>query len=217
MAKFCGNCGMQLDDAARICGYCGTPLDGAESASASVFVDPEKKKQSQKKIKNTVKLIIGVVALVVVAVIVFNTITSFTGYNGLLRKVMNAYEDYDIDALLEMSSDIYYYNREDDSYAENYFESKVGYALDYFESYVGHSYDLSYEVEETYTLSKRGMDSTLEALSWISSDFDASIIEEIVVAEVILTAEQDDVSKKMTIKITMTNEDGAWRLLYIEN
>ena len=28
MAKFCGNCGTQLEDNAKICGKCGTPLDG---------------------------------------------------------------------------------------------------------------------------------------------------------------------------------------------
>lgn len=28
MAKFCGNCGAQLDDDDKVCGQCGTPVTG---------------------------------------------------------------------------------------------------------------------------------------------------------------------------------------------
>ena len=43
MAKFCGNCGTQLEDNAKICGKCGTPLDGASANIPGLKVtDPEK-------------------------------------------------------------------------------------------------------------------------------------------------------------------------------
>ena len=59
MAKFCGNCGAQLDDNAKVCGQCGTPV-GTLSAIPSVkIVDPEK----QKKTKKTLKLICGLIAI----------------------------------------------------------------------------------------------------------------------------------------------------------
>lgn len=35
MAKFCGNCGAQMDDGAKICGMCGTPFVNSGSAVPS--------------------------------------------------------------------------------------------------------------------------------------------------------------------------------------
>lgn len=209
MAKYCGNCGAQMADSARVCGNCGTRFDGA----AIKVVDPEKKKAMEKKTKNIIKLCVGLAVLVLVAVIAFNVITKFTGYNGLLRKVMAAYEEYDIEALVDMSSDMYYYGSND--YAEYYFEDAVGYELDYFESNVGHNYKLSYEVDEIYTLSKRNLDSMLDDISWMYSDFDVSVIDQIVVANITVTARQGNKSVSRDLQVTMSKEDGAWKVLYI--
>lgn len=211
MAKFCGNCGTQLEDNAKICGQCGTPLDGTSSNIPGLnAVDPEK----QKKLKKVGKRIVALVALVIVAVIVFNVVSQFTGYNGLLRKVMAAYEKYDIDTLISLSSDVYFYGDED--WVENYFEYNVGDDLDSFEAAVGHSYKLSYEVIETYKLSNRNFQSMLDDIAWSYKDFDHSVIEEIVVAKVNVTATQGKRSVDREIEITMTKENGNWKVLYIE-
>lgn len=214
MAKYCGNCGAQMENGDRVCGNCGTPFGTAVKTYNVNIVDPEKKKAAQKKMKKIIKLCVGAAALILVAVIAFNLITAFTGYNGLLRKVMAAYESYDIDALVDMSSDVYYYSSED--YAERYFENAVGYALDAFESSVGHSYKLSYEVIETYKLSNRNFQSMLDDIAWSYEDFDHSVIEEIVVAKVNVTATQGKRSADREIEITMTKENGNWKVLYIE-
>ena len=211
MAKFCGNCGTQLEDNAKICGQCGTPLDGTSSNIPGLkVVDPEKKK----KMKKVGKRIVALVALVIVAVIAFNVVSQFTGYSGLLRKVMAAYEKYDIDTLISLSSDIYFYGDED--WVENYFEYNVGDDLDSFESAVGHSYKLSYEVIETYKLSNRNFQSMLDDIAWSYKDFDHSVIEEIVVAKVNVTATQGKRSVDREVEITMTKENGNWKVLYIE-
>lgn len=211
MAKFCGNCGTQLEDNAKICGQCGTPLDGASTNIPGLkVVDPEK----QKKLKKVGKRIVALVALVIVAAIAINVVVQFTGYNGLLRKVMAAYEKYDIDTLISLSSDIYFYGDED--WVENYFEYNVGDDLDSFESAVGHSYKLSYEVIETYKLSNRNFQSMLDDIAWSYKDFDHSVIEEIVVAKVNVTATQGKRSVDREIEITMTKENGKWKVLYIE-
>lgn len=211
MAKFCGNCGTQLEDNAKICGKCGTPLDRASANIPGLKVtDPEK----QKKMKKTVKLVMGMVALVIVAVIAFNVVSQYTGYNGLLRKVMTAYENYDIDTLISLSSDMYYYGEED--WVEYYFEYNVGEDLDSFESSVGHSYKLSYEVNETYVMSERKVDELLDEIENTYTDFDVSVIEKIVVADLTLTAKQGSKSVNRDMDIVMTKEDGSWRLLYIE-
>lgn len=211
MAKFCGNCGAQLEDNAKICGNCGTPLDGVSTNIPGLKVtDPEK----QKKMKKTVKLVVGMIALVIVAVIVFNVISQYTGYNGLLRKVMIAYENYDIDTLVSLSSDMYYYGEED--WVEYYFEYNVGEDLDSFESSVGHSYKLSYEVNETYVMSERKVDELLNEIEHTYSDFDVDVIEKIIVADLTLTAKQGSKSVNRDVDIVMTKEDGSWKLLYIE-
>lgn len=211
MAKFCGNCGAKLDDEAKVCGQCGTPLDGASTnISGLKVVDPEK----QKKVKKTLKLVAILAALVVVAVVALNIASKYTGYNGLLRKVMNAYEDYDIDTLVSLSSDMYYYGYED--FVEYYFEYNVGEDLDAFESSVGHSYKLSYEVNETYTLSDRKLSELLNNIESTYSDFDVSVMSKVVVADVTVTAKQGNKLASRSITVTMTKENGSWKLLYID-
>ena len=211
MAKFCGNCGTQLEDNAKVCGNCGTPLDGASTNIPGLKVtDPEK----QKKMKKTVKRVVGLVLFVAVAIIGFNVVSQFTGYNGLLRKVMTAYEKYDIDTLVSLSSDMYYYGEED--WVDYYFDYSVGNDLDSFEASVGHSYKLTYEINETYVMSERKVDEMLREIEYSYPDFDVSIIEKVVVADLTVTAKQGSKSVNQDMNIVMTKENGTWRLLYIE-
>lgn len=211
MAKFCGNCGTQLEDNAKVCGNCGTPLDGAYTNIPGLKVtDPEK----QKKMKKTVKRVVGLVLFVAVAIIGFNVVSQFTGYNGLLRKVMTAYEKYDIDTLVSLSSDMYYYGEED--WVDYYFDYSVGNDLDSFEASVGHSYKLTYEINETYVMSDRKVDEMLSEIEYSYPDFDVSIIEKVVVADLTVTAKQGSKSVNQDMNIVMTKENGTWRLLYIE-
>lgn len=211
MAKFCGHCGTKLDDTAKVCGNCGTPLEDTPAEIPGVkMVDPEQ----QKKIKTAGILIAGLVAVVVIIVVAINVVSNFTGTKGLLRKVMNAYENYDIDALVAMSSDVYYYGYED--WTEYYFTYAVGENLDDFESYVGHSYKLSYEVNEIYTMSDRKYNELIRNLQSTYSGVDADMIKEVVVADVTLTAKQGSKSMKRNLQVTMSKEDGGWKLLYLD-
>lgn len=211
MARFCGNCGTKLDDNAKVCGQCGTPWDGeAANISGLKVVSPEKKN----KVKKKVKLVAVMAVIIVVAVIAFNIASKYTGYNGLLRKVMTAYENYDIDTLVSLSSDMYYYGTED--FVENYFECNVGDDLDSFESSVGHSYSISYKINEIYTLSDRKRATLLETIESTYTDFDVSTIGKVVVADITVTAKQGSKSDKKDIQVTMSKEGDAWKLLYIE-
>lgn len=212
MSKFCGNCGAELDESARVCGQCGMPLNGeaVRMPNAPKVVDPEKQKKTRRKIK----LVLGLLAVIVVAIIAINVISSHTGYRGTLRKVMNAYEDYDIDTLVSLSSDVYYYGYED--YVEYYFEYQVGEDHDSFEASVGHSYKISYEVEEYYTLSERKEEKLLDGLESAYPDFDIDTIEKIIVADVEVTAKQGKRSTEREVTITLTKEADGWKLLYIE-
>ena len=211
MAKFCGNCGARLEDDAKICGKCGTPVEGVTTSIPGLKVtDPEK----QKKVKKTFKLVAGLMVLLIVAGIAFNVVSQYTGYNGLMRKVMAAYEKYDIDTLISLSSNMYYYGDEDS--VEYYFESKVGENLDSFEASVGHNYKLSYKVNETYAMSERKENDLLDDIENAYMDFDISKIKKVVVADLTFTAKQGNKSTNRDMNIVMTKENGSWRLLYIE-
>ena len=210
MAKFCGNCGAQMDDNAKVCGRCGTPVDSSPKTSPVKIIDPERRK----KHKKIFILVIALILIAAIAAAAINVASKFTGYNGLLRKVMSAYEGYDIDTLVSLSSDVYYYGEDD--YVENYFENIVGTTLDSFESSVGHSYQLSYIVNETYTMSERNTDVTLNEIENSYPDFDVSSISEIVVSDITVTAKQGNESVDKDLNIIMSKEDGTWKLLYIE-
>lgn len=210
MAKFCGNCGAPLDESARVCGQCGTPVDGMPAGTPRLNIqDPEKQKKTQK----TVRLAALLVGLLVVAVLLINLVPRYTGYRGLLRRVMAAYEDYDVDALLSMASELY---DEADDFAESYFEANMDSALDMFEYTVGHDYSLSYKVNDIYTLSDRKMRSLRDELALAWSDYDVDAISKAVVAEVTLTAKEKGDTDDRSLQITMIKEDGAWKLLYIQ-
>ncbi|MDE6662609.1 MAG: zinc-ribbon domain-containing protein [Lachnospiraceae bacterium] len=212
MARFCGNCGAQLDDDARVCGQCGMPVDGSQgNFSGFKVVDPEKKK----KFMNKMKMIFAIVIVIIIASAGVKIVRNFTGTNGLVRKVMAAYKKYDIDTIVSLSSDMYYYN-DDENYVEEYFEYAVGNNIDNFESSVGHSYKMSYEVEEIYDLSQRKQDEILQKIEYSYPDFDVEIINKIAVANVKVTARQGSKSINKTVNITMSKEGKTWKLLYIE-
>lgn len=207
MAKFCGNCGAKLDDNAKVCGQCGTSLDGTlPNVLGLKTVNPEKQKK--------VKLVAILAAIVVVAMIALNIASKYTGYNSLLRKVMTAYENYDIDTLVSLSSDMYYYG--DGDWVEYYFKNNVGDDLDFFEFSVGHSYKLSYKIDEIYTLSDRKLDKLMDTIESAYEDLDVSVIKQVVVANITVTAKQGEKSVEKDLRITMTEEGNSWKLLYIE-
>lgn len=210
MAGFCGNCGAKLDEGQKVCGQCGTPVEGAIKTPVIRIDDPEKKKKSKKRFK----AVAVIVAVVLIGIMAVNIVLKFTGYNGLLRKIMNAYKEYDIETLVSLSSNIYYYGEE--NYGEDYFENKVGETLDFFETSVGHNYKISYEINETYKMSNHSIKETLDQIEYTYSNFDISTIEEIVVCDLNITAKQDSKSQNKGMSIFMSKEDGEWRLLYIQ-
>ena len=48
-------------------------------------------------------------------------------------------------------------------------------------------------------------------------DFDLSVIEKVVVADVTVTAKKGSRSSKQDMNIVMSKEDGEWKLVYIDN
>ena len=211
MAKFCGNCGRELEDAVRVCGYCGTPTDDMTQNIAGVdYKNPESKGNAKKIVKRI--LIIAIIVGVLFGG--FKVVTEFTGYKGLVRKVMKAYENYDIDGLVDMSSDVWFYEMED--YVEKYFEGAVGSDLDYYEDSVGHNYKFSYEIDEMYEPSERKLVELEDDVQQIYDGFDMGMIEKVMVAHLDVTAEKGGKAVNRDVVLTLTKESGEWRLLYME-
>lgn len=211
MAKYCGNCGNQLEDTARVCGYCGAPFDDTSQNIAGVdYKSPESKGKTKKMIKRIV--IIAIIAGVAFAG--FKVATEFTGPKGMVRNVMKAYENYDINGLVDMSSDVWFYEMAD--YVENYFESGVGNDLDYYETSVGHNYKFSYEVSEIYEPSERRLVELEEDVQQLYEDFDMGMVEKVMVAHVKAFAEKGGRTVNRDVVLTLTKESGEWRVLYME-
>ncbi|MGN1433219.1 MAG: zinc ribbon domain-containing protein [Ruminococcus sp.] len=185
MPKFCGNCGAKMDDDARICGNCGTPYAGNSDDKP---VKPVKisgvnsmSEEKKKKIKLIAKLATAAIVVIIVAVIAVNIISSFTGYKGAINKAMNAFENYDIETLMSMTSDIGFGNL-DATTMENSISNAVSSQLDAYENVVGHDMSISYEIEDSYKLSERKYQEFLKYAE-NSYNYDTSDISEIVLAK----------------------------------
>lgn len=207
MIKFCGNCGAKIDDNARACGQCGTPVEDF-IAIRSI------KASSPKKNKKIFKLVMGLILVAVVAAVVINVVSKFTGYNGLIRKTMAAYEGYDINTLVSLSSDIYYYGEDDN--VEEYFKDHVSATLDMFESTIGHDYKFSYKVNDLYRLSDYKAIEMMDNIEEFYPDFDISTIQDIFITDITVSASKGEKICSKDIQITMTKESESRKVLYID-
>lgn len=205
MPRFCGNCGAKLEENAKVCGYCGTPVNPVEKKIAGVEYG---------KKKGHAKLVMVMIVLLILIVFGFNVILSYTGCKGLIRQVMKAYKEYDIDTLVEISSGMYADGMED--IAAYYFEYTVGDDLDTYEDAVGHKYKLSYEINEIYTMSERRLSELLNNISEKYPAFDVNTIQKVKVAELTVTAKEGSRSSEYALQLIMSKEEGSWKLMYIE-
>ncbi len=203
MSKFCFNCGAEIDDNAVFCGNCGASQGGGQEGKS----DPKK--------SNRTAFIIAIVVIVIAAAVIIKIASGFLGYNSLLKKTIKAIKNYDIDALVEQSSDAYFFS-DDEDLAEFYFKNVAGGILDTIENAVGHDYKIKYEIDDDYIVSDRKFESLISSIEEAYSDFDADTISKIAVAEVELTGSEGKKDKTVKIKIYMTKEDGKWKLYKIE-
>ena len=212
MQKYCGFCGEKLDAEDRVCGQCGAPVPGKGNSGFGGRIDPATKRKIKKRIKVAAIILVALAIVAAAAVIVLNII----GPRGLVHKTMVAYEKYDIDSILENSSEVFYYSSYEDD-AEDYFKMAIGEGLDYYENEVGHNCKYSYDINELFTLSERKYDATLSELEVMYPDYDTDLIQEIAVANLTVTAKRDKRSVEGELSITMTKEADGWKVLYIHN
>ena len=212
MAKFCGNCGAQMEDEARVCGYCGTPFEGVSSWTPAVhYTDPEK---SQKTKRTVTRVVAALLAVVIVAVGVM-TVTSLTGIKGTVRKVVRAYQKYDVDILADVCSDLYYRMAAYGEYdaVANLFESAIGTDLDNIEETVGQKYKLSYKIRDIYKPSERKL-GILQGY-FAELPIDMVEIEDVRLVAITLTAKAGQQETTLDKTLLLNKESGKWKLLMV--
>lgn len=211
MAKYCGRCGAKLSGNEKICNQCGMKIEEILLDDCGIG---KSNSEINNKDKKKMKAFTFFTIVAIIAIIIFNIASGFMGIKGQLRKIMTAYEKYDIDMMVSLSSDVYYYGEDD--YVDEYFKNSVGEDLDLIEETVGHSYKLSYKVNEIYSMSERRKDEILDNIESMYSKFDITIIKDLAEADVTVEAKQGSKSKEIDLKITMSKENNIWKLLYIE-
>lgn len=154
--------------------------------------------------------IAGLTFVAVVALVCYLAV-SFTGYKGLLRKVMRAYEAYDMEGLLSLSSGVYDCSEEDA--AELYFEPVIREKREACEALIGRDYRFSYEIKEVHPFSERERMERLEKIKQQDIGFDAGCIEKIMAVRLEATAQRGETAVKHEVVVTMTRENGRWALL----
>ena len=222
MSKYCTHCGAQLEEDARFCAACGMTADGIKKGelskkkrwrgTAGNFNSGEK--CSQRTLKR-IGLISATAAIIltILCIVIFGS----GGYKGTVKKVVAAIEAQDVDALMDLSSDLYYGRKDDYEECEYFYNREVENLTEHFEEDVGRRYTLKYEIDSVRSATKKEKDAMLEGLSYEGYDEKAiKAVKEIKIVSVILTAKNGRRSEDQEVTMAVAKEKGGWKLLAIE-
>ena len=92
----------------------------------------------------------------------------------------------------------------------------MGSSADYYENAVGHNYKLTYKILDLYDMSQRRQNEYVNSIMELYPYFSASTITAMSAAEVEITAKRGSSMVTEYKKITMSKEDGNWKLADIE-
>lgn len=212
MTKFCGNCGSKINEKTPICEKCGynnTALIDKSKLNIPNIGDFNINKRA--KTKRRIKLALVFTAFIISSVLIFNYISSITGYKGTIRKTMNALEKYDMSTLTSIASEISYHGQ-DKQKVDQYFSDMVSRSLDQFEATVGHDVHIDYEINDNYILSERKYDEFLTDIEKLYG-CDTSNVQEIMALELTVSIEgSKGSSSHVYTDMYLINEDGDWKV-----
>lgn len=206
MAKFCGNCGMQLEDDARVCGNCGTPYAGDEEKSTGIAP------QTKKKVKKIAILSAIGVVVIVIGIISINVISYMTGYERTINTYCEAINEYDVDKALSVVSEAGMSLDTTVDY-DKAFASMISSMLDSYESQVGHDAKVSLNIVDSYKLNDRKFQNFITMLE-NTYKYDTSDISEIQCVSIKTIITGANSSKTLsTNDAYLLKENGKW-LIY---
>lgn len=169
MSNYCTHCGAQLDEDAKFCKACGATADevseennpgrahGVGQQAAAILG----KIRSDARLKWIVPVAAAAIILSIVLCIV---LLGGGGYKGTVKKVVAAIEEQDVDALMDLSSDLYYGRKDDYEECEYFYNREVENLTEHFEEEVGRRYTLKYEIDSVRSATKKEKDAMLEGL-----------------------------------------------------
>ncbi|MBR4910310.1 MAG: zinc ribbon domain-containing protein [Clostridia bacterium] len=158
MAKFCGNCGAQCDDAARVCGNCGTALeiDANTNANANAGGNAFAAKGAAalggiKGLieKPAVKIGAIAAAALVVLIILISIIPGLFPPKSIENKLVRAIKKDDPDAIVELVKD------DSQSSAKEYIKSELKSMKSKFKDACGSDYKYSVKIIDTMSISAK--------------------------------------------------------------
>lgn len=202
MGKFCGNCGMQLEDDSRICGNCGTPY----------VVDNMlgNKRNVKKKFKKIA--IISLVCTLVIAIGIFslNVFLYINSFERAIDTFVEGINEYNLDEIFSVSYEAKVFQYDDTTDYENTFIQSISDSLDSYENQVGHDPVVSYEIVDSYKLSDRKLQSLISNIETVYN-YDASDISEVVCVSINLKIEGPKGETSVPSKdIYVIKENGKW-------
>lgn len=215
MAKFCGNCGAQVEDDAKVCGNCGVPLDGG--AVPNIDTDNAPKKSGGNKI---LPAIIAAVVAIIVIIVAVNIVKKNTGYRATLNRAFKDIEKVDSVALADEFSAVIedIYSEYGSGYIEDAFDKEINNLLDDMEDKAGANPKISYRIKKASKLSDRKVANLGEEIEKYDKNYDKDLLTQVVELdlEVNVKGPEDKYSLKWN-DVTLVKEDGKWKILYIED
>lgn len=221
MSNYCTHCGTQLEKGAKFCTACGATADevseennpgrthGVGQQAAAILG----KIRSDTRLKWIVPVAAAAIILSIVLCIV---LLGGGGYKGVVKKVVAAIEEQDVDALMDLSSDLFYGRKDDYEECEYFYDRQLEDLSDHFEEEVGRRYSLKYKIDSVRPMTEYEKNAMLEGLSYEGYDEKTiKAVKEITSVSVILTAESDRWSEDQRVTIVLAKEKGGWKLLGI--
>lgn len=231
MARFCGNCGAQLDDDARVCGRCGTFVEPPPGG----YTPPKPQtKQPDPRLKKLIPLIAAavVVIAVLVGVIRYNSPASVAQrYLKALftdSKRASSMLAYDEQAQMldwyDGDEEVFFENQsnwldEDITSWKDYYEAKDASNKEGMEDELGR-YTIKTEAKKVKDVSAKKIRSDYEY--WLdeledSIGFDSDKIKAGKRVTVKLTIKGEDDTERETVDIVLVRMGLTWKVLAADN
>lgn len=212
MARFCGNCGAEVEEDAKVCGNCGVPLEG--ESTPNIDTGEQNSNVSGIDFKKIIPIAVGVIIAVVVVFAMISILKNNTGYRATLNRAFNAVAKGDaVGVISEMSSyveDVYDKSNED---IEEAYEKRIDSILDRLEDEVGANPKISYEIKKASKLSDRKLEKMKEEMEEYDENYDGDDIKSAYNIDIKLIVKGPDDDYHQNIDdIIVIKEAGAWKI-----
>ena len=228
MAKFCGNCGAMMDDAAAVCGNCGAALAAApapeqkESPVAGIAGKATEILNGVKKGDKSSIIKIGVAAVAVIAVIILISSLSTSGSEKVIKKFIQAYDNEKPEAVVKVlppflkDAMVEAYGDEDDFLDEIDEEIKDFYD-DMEDELDTDKLSFKYEIDDVEKYDKDEVEERAEAIESVCErydiDFDEDKLKEVYEYEIEVTVKGGGDKEKVDLEMLVVKYGGKWYVL----